>query len=58
MRIGQVESIHIRDDRPDFDKACRMAYREAVDIFGITIDGCSTKVKGFTEVRMTSLSNL
>lgn len=47
MIIGKIEPIRIVDSRPDFDKACSEAYREAINVLGITIDGCSTKVKGF-----------
>lgn len=45
MRTTNVMPIRIEDSRPDFDKACNDAYRDAVNIFGIHVDGYSTKAE-------------
>lgn len=47
MRLTDITTICITDSRPDFDKACADIYRIAADVFGITVDGCCTKVKDF-----------
>lgn len=44
MIIGKIESIRITDSRADFDKACTEAYYSTIEIFGITVDGCSDKI--------------
>lgn len=47
MIIGETVPIRIIDTRADFDKACAEAYYTAINVFGITVDGCSDKLAKF-----------